>query len=172
MKIPTLKAILEKGVKNILFVCTGNICRSPIAEFLLRKELSKLHISDIKIQSAGLLELGSRPADSEMISISKEHDVNLASHRSRQITLQMISNADLVFVMETGHQNALVNLKPEDKGKIFLLSIFDYIHNGININDPLGTTPQKYKYCFTRIYASIRKLSQLLNEIPRQPAPK
>jgi protein-tyrosine phosphatase len=166
MDISTLKAIIEKGVKNILFVCTGNICRSPIAEYLLRKELSQLQVSGIEIQSAGLLELGARPADPEMVSISKEHDVDLTSHHSRQITLQMLSNADIVFVMETGHQKALTNLNPEDKGKVFLLSIFDYIHNGININDPLGTTPQKYKYCFSRVYDSIRKLSQLLNETP------
>jgi protein-tyrosine-phosphatase len=169
MEIPSLNKILEKGVKNVLFVCTGNICRSPIAEYLLRKELSQLNISGIEIKSAGLLELGSRPADQKMIALCKEHDVDLTSHISRQVTLQMITNADLVFVMETGHHDALIKLKPEDGDKVLLLSIFDFMHNGLNINDPLGTNHQKYSYCFSRIYASIRKLALLIQKTPPKP---
>jgi protein-tyrosine-phosphatase len=166
MDISYLKQTLEAGAKNFLFICTGNICRSPVAEYLFRKELNKLQISGIEIGSAGLLDLGSRPADSEMISIGNDHGIDLTKHQSRQVTLKMISDADVVFVMETGHQEALNKSASGTDEKIILLSIFDYIHNGININDPLGTSPKKYNYCFMRIYASIRKLSQMMLEIP------
>lgn len=165
MDISSLKQILETGAKSFLFICTGNICRSPVAEYLFRKELNKLQISGIEIKSAGLLDLGSRPADSEMIAIGKDHEIDLTAHQSRQVTLKMITDADIVFVMEIGHQEALTKLAPEADEKTLLLSIFDYIHNGLNINDPLGTNPQKYNYCFSRISASIRKLSQLIDEI-------
>jgi len=71
MDISLLTKTLEKGAHNILFVCTGNICRSPVAEYLLRHEMSRLHISNIAVGSAGLLDLGGRPADPVMISIGK-----------------------------------------------------------------------------------------------------
>lgn len=164
MDISLLKQTLEKGAHNILFVCTGNICRSPVAEYLLRDELSRLHISNTAVKSAGLLELGPQPADPEMIEIGREHGVDLTAHRSRQISLEMVSEASVVFVMETRQKEKLSQFMPEYKDKILLLSLFDYVHYGLNIHDPLGKNRQIFNYCFSRIYKTAQKLALLVKE--------
>ena len=150
---------LEKGAHNILFVCTGNICRSPVAEYLLQDELNRLHISNIAVRSAGLLDLGGQPADSEMIAIGKEHSVDLTAHRSRQVSLEMIADADIVFVMETRQKEDLTKLMPKYGDKILLFSVFDYNNYGLNIDDPLGQNRQIYSSCFSRIYKLTQKLA-------------
>lgn len=164
MDISLLTKTLEKGAHNILFVCTGNICRSPVAEYLLRHEMSRLHISNIAVGSAGLLDLGGRPADPVMISIGKDHSVDMTAHRSRQISPERVGDADIVFVMETRQKEKLTKLMPEYGEKIFLFSLFDYKHNGLNIHDPLGKDRQLYSYCFSRINKLTQKLAPLVKE--------
>ena len=164
MDISQLTKELEKGAHNILFVCTGNICRSPVAEYLLRDELNRLHISNIAVGSAGLLDLGGRPADPDMIAIGREHAVDLTAHRSRQISLEMIADADIVFVMETRQKEDLTKLMPKYGDKILLFSLFDYNNNGLNIDDPIGKNRQMYSYCFSRLNTLTQKLAPLVKE--------
>ena len=164
MDLSPLKPLLGKGARNILFVCTGNICRSPVAEYSLRHEISQLNISNIVIRSAGLLDLSRRPADSEMIEIGVKHGLDLKVHRSRQVSLQMVSKASVVFVMETWQQEELSKFMPEFRDKILLFSIFDHEYNGLNIHDPLGKNRQIYSYCFSRINKLAQKLALLVKE--------
>ncbi|MDH0364483.1 low molecular weight protein-tyrosine-phosphatase [Comamonas aquatica] len=100
-------------MQHILVVCIGNICRSPIAEALLRQKLPAK-----TIESAGLAALVGEPADPESVAVAADHGFDLSAHRAQQVTGWMCAHADLVLVMESSHQQALQRLYPTAYGKI------------------------------------------------------
>ncbi|CAM3829493.1 low molecular weight protein-tyrosine-phosphatase [Rahnella bruchi] len=101
---------------SILIVCTGNICRSPIAERLLRGVLPGR-----KIDSAGMAALVDNPADPGAVQIAKKHELMLDDHRGRQFTSALGRQYDLILVMEKSHQELISQVSPEARGKIMLL---------------------------------------------------
>ena len=102
-------------MKNILVVCTGNICRSPTGEYLLKKELGP----DYNVMSAGLGALVDHPAHEIAQKIAVQHGVDMSAHRARQINLDILKWADLVLVMEDGHKRELLRKYPWLEGKVF-----------------------------------------------------
>lgn len=106
-------------MKNILTLCVGNICRSPLAQALLQQELPEQTVS-----SAGLGALVGQPADQLAIEVAQTHGLNLGAHRARQVTAQMCRQADLILVMEQGHKAELENQFPQIRGKVFRLGQF------------------------------------------------
>jgi len=102
-------------MKNILVVCTGNICRSPTGEYLLKKELGP----DYNVMSAGLGALVDHPAHEIAQKIALQHGVDMCAHRARQINLDILKWADLVLVMEDGHKRELLRKYPWLEGKVF-----------------------------------------------------
>jgi len=102
-------------MKNILVVCTGNICRSPTGEYLLKKELGP----DYNVMSAGLGALVDHPAHEIAQKIALQHGVDMSAHRARQINLDILKWADLVLVMEDGHKRELLRKYPWLEGKVF-----------------------------------------------------
>lgn len=103
-------------MKNILTVCVGNICRSPIAEALLKQSFP-----DKTIWSAGLGALVGNPADPSAVQAAAEHGVDLGTHRAQQIAAWMCQKADLILVMERAHKSEVERLYPLTRGKVFLL---------------------------------------------------
>ena len=95
-------------MKRILVVCTGNICRSPTGEYLLKKELGE----GFEVMSAGLGALVDHPAHEISQKIALEHGIDMSAHRARQINLDILKWADLVLVMENGHKNELLRRYP------------------------------------------------------------
>ena len=106
-------------MNSILTVCVGNICRSPMAEALL-----KARLPGRKVWSAGLHALVGQPADATASEVAREHGLNLSAHRAQQVAGWMCSHADLVLVMEAGHQQELEDLYPMARGKIHRLGEF------------------------------------------------
>ncbi len=102
-------------MKNILVLCTGNICRSPTGEYLLRKELGE----DYTVKSAGLGALVDFPADSMAAAVAAKNGIDLSPHRAIQVTMDMLKWADLVLVMEAGQKSELLNKYPWLDGKVF-----------------------------------------------------
>ncbi|MFO6299489.1 arsenate reductase/protein-tyrosine-phosphatase family protein [Rahnella selenatireducens] len=101
---------------SILIVCTGNICRSPIAERLLRQILP-----DRKIDSAGVSALVDNAADPSAAAVAKKHNLALDGHRATQFTSALGRQYDLILVMEKSHQEQITRVSPEARGKIILL---------------------------------------------------
>ncbi len=101
-------------ITRILVICVGNICRSPMAEGLLRQALPNHTVS-----SAGLGALAGNPADPTAVQLMQERGVDITAHRARQVNGQLIAEADLVLVMELGHQRHLEQQYPLARGKIF-----------------------------------------------------
>lgn len=107
------------NIGNILVVCVGNICRSPMAEAMLQQALGDK--TGITVTSAGLGALAGHAAAEHSVSLMKERGIDITGHRARQLTPDMISAADLILVMEKGHRRALDSLEPAARGKVHRL---------------------------------------------------
>lgn len=115
-------------MKNLLTVCTGNICRSPVAEAALRQACPGRTVS-----SAGLHALVGRGIDADSAAAATRFGVPLHDHRARQFDEALGRAADLILVMEAHHRNEIIGRWPHFTGKTFLLGQFE---NGKEIPDP------------------------------------
>lgn len=106
-------------LNNILIVCVGNICRSPMAEYLLRARLPER--SGKHISSAGIGALVGKPADETALALLKEQGINASEHVARQVTEEMLVDADLILAMEERHLKRLHETAPQIRGRAFLL---------------------------------------------------
>jgi protein-tyrosine phosphatase len=131
--------------KRILTVCIGNICRSPIAEYLLRERLAS---RDIQLVSAGLSAMAGHPMDATALQLLAEHGIDGAAHRARQLTPGMMREADLVLCMGKSQVDAMVRLAPEASGKIFVL---DKWLQGRDIPDPY----RQQRAAFDHVYGMV-----------------
>ena len=136
--------------KRILIVCVGNICRSPVAECLLRHHLVE---RDVTVESAGLGALVGKPMDTTALQLLHEHGVDGSSHRARQLTKDMLRKADLVMAMERGHMASLTRMAPEMSGKAVLL---DRWLQGRDVPDPYKQHREAFEHVHARIEAAIQ----------------
>jgi protein-tyrosine phosphatase len=106
-------------IGQILVVCVGNICRSPMAEALLKRDLRGN--DEFTVESAGLGALVGHPASEHSVALMRELGLDISAHRARQIHPDMVQAADLVLVMEAGHKRAIDDADPTARGKIHRL---------------------------------------------------
>ncbi len=110
-------------MKTVLLVCTGNLCRSPMAAALLRKRLAGLGLAEqVQVMSAGIWARPGLPAVPIARSLLAEHGASLEGHLSQPVTEAMLAAADLVIVMEESHRRYLFHLSVKHLRKVFLLS--------------------------------------------------
>ena len=146
--------------KRILFVCAGNLCRSFMAERIFKKQLKKRDLLHVQAESAGLLDLQGADADPQAVSILQEKGMDGSRHRSRALSADMVSRADMVLVMEEAQREELLRRHPEAEGKVKLLKSFS-LHGDkgdLDIEDPHGCEPYHYRSCFAEIYFSLEGL--------------
>ena len=105
---------------NILIVCVGNICRSPMAEYLLKARLPA--DSGKQVHSAGIGALVDKPADATAQELLQEQGIDASGHRARQVTQNMLARADLILAMEEKHLKHLYAMAPQVRGKAFLMA--------------------------------------------------
>lgn len=114
-------------IQNILVVCVGNICRSPMGEFFLKKNHPNLHI-----ESAGLSAMVGHAADEKALTCMNSKQIDMRSHIAKQINADLIKTADLILVMSSNQQKHIENTWPFAKGKVFRLGHWQ----GQNVPDP------------------------------------
>jgi protein-tyrosine phosphatase len=153
------------NIRNILFVCAGNICRSPMAEWQLKALLRENPIADMQVGSAGLIALPDNSASYNAVRVAKENSISLEEHRARLITTELIDNADLVLVMESHQGHELIANHPQASEKILLLRHFArYGSRERGISDPYGRNLEAYRFCFEDIKECVESLHEWLIE--------
>lgn len=106
---------------HVLFVCTGNLCRSPLGEALLRARLAERGVDDVRVSSAGTLG-SAAGATSEARSVAEEMGGDLSGHRSRRLESGLVASADLVIAMTADHVIDLVHQAPSEADRVFKLT--------------------------------------------------
>lgn len=134
----------------ILFVCTGNTCRSPIARGYFESEVKKRGLS-LAAESAGISVVHSYPASQEAIEVLKEEKIDLSSHQSKKVSDELVKTARAVYAMTKGHAEVLQMMYPEYKNKIFTLSEKD-------IADPYGGSLFAYRHAAAEIKEAVLKI--------------
>lgn len=134
-------------IKKILFVCTGNTCRSPMAKLLFEEMVSKdpsLRSVGAEVDSAGIIGGGSQ-AMQEAIDVMNEHGLDLTSHQSKPLDGRLVDWADIVLVMEHEHKQGVMIRVPKAVEKTYLLS--EYVGESGDVPDPYRKSISKYREC-------------------------
>lgn len=145
-------------MKKIMFICTGNICRSAMADALMKK-LAKDSNKDIEVYSCGIFaEDGDMPTFNAIEAI-KEYDVDLKLHRATNIRNSKIEDMDIILCATVSHKNNVINMYPNLKDKIFTIKEYaDYDKNDLDIPDPWGYDIETYKFCASTISKCLNKI--------------
>lgn len=140
---------------HITFVCTGNTCRSPMAEGIARDMISKRYPdSGITVSSAGISTFNGAPASQHSIDVCAENGIDISSHRSQRLNPEIIQNTDLFAVMTLSHMYCMLQWGiPADK--IVVLG---------NISDPYGGDEDEYRACRNQIYREVESLLRKVAE--------
>jgi protein-tyrosine phosphatase len=129
---------------SVLFVCTANRCRSPMATALFKDLLGRSGLLDrCRVESAGTWAEEGQPATSLACQAMRERGLDLSDHRSRRVSGELLSAFDLILVMEQGHQEALRVEFPEVKDRVHLLA--GMTGEDFTIPDPYGGTIETYR---------------------------
>ena len=155
---------MARQINKVLFVCTGNICRSPFAEGLLKTLLDQKDLKGITADSAGLLALPGRPATPLGQQVAAEFGVDLSESRAKSLSQDLVAWSDLVLVMEKSHEEALLSAFPGTAGKVLLLRHFArHGSRRRGIADPYGLQYEAYRFCFLDIGDAVSGLVEYLS---------
>ncbi len=151
-------------MKHVIFVCTGNICRSPMAEGLLKHELGVG--SDIKVTSAGIAAGEGMPPSTHSVTAMNDLGIDITDQRSCQLTPELVASADYLFVMTYGHLDAILMMYPEAGDKTYLVRHFiedeTLLHR--DISDPIGQSEQVYRHCRDEIASAMESIVEFLKK--------
>lgn len=140
---------------HLLFICTANICRSPVAEGLTRQRLEREGMADWTVSSAGTWALQRRGAAENSLLLLTERDIDMSAHRAQMVNESLLAHADLVLCMTQGHLEALQAEFPQHAHKIYLLSAMN--GRSFSVADPYGQDLDSYR-------RMVEEVAQLIDE--------
>ncbi len=144
---------------RILFLCSANISRSPLAEHYLRHLAGILGENHLEAVSAGTLGIDGRPADPVMAAIARRHGFDLSGHRSRGVDARLLHRADEIYVMERRHRAFIRERFPEALSKTELLGSHLPGDDRAEIPDPTGGNRAGYEEVARKIFAAVERLA-------------
>jgi glycine hydroxymethyltransferase len=149
-------------MKTVLFVCTGNVCRSPMAQGLFLRLDQGRH----RVLSAGLGAMDGLPPSEFAIQAMRELGVDISHYRSRQLTQALVNEADYIIGMTRGHVESISLLYPQAAEKTFLLREFDDTLEDFekDIADPIGSSLEVYRLCRDQIEQGLASLLNFMNQ--------
>jgi len=147
-------------MKKILFVCTGNTCRSSMAEAIFNNMAQEKGNSDMKATSAGIEAIDGMPANDKAIDTLKARGIDMSAHKSRKIRSSHIEESDLVLAMTRLHKVRLLSEYPKAQGKVFTLLEYADDNSKLDIADPYGQSPEVYERCANELEKAIKSVTR------------
>ena len=165
-------------------VCTGNICRSPMAEWLLRSELAGKGCSDVDVESAGTWAMWGSTATAEAAEVMRARGIDMGTHRSKPLEVDMVAGADLVVAMTSVHIREIAELAPAAMDKVVLIKQLPDVvgaagsegtwserlsaaarphwERAHDLDDPIGLPLFAYERCLSHIETGIVALAEMI----------
>ena len=156
--------------KRIVVVCSGNTCRSAMAEAMLRKALADefgARACGVTVESAGLFASEGEPASENARAVMMERGIDISSHRARVLNEDVVEGADLVLVMTAAHKQILLERHPSLKGKVFTLNEFAGLEGelGTDTRDPFGGSVSVYRAAADAIEKAVARSVKRIGEM-------
>lgn len=159
---------------RILLVCTGNVCRSPLAEGILRKLLRESggHGAAI-VESAGTAGLNGAPASAHSVDVAARRGIDIRGHAARPLTRRIVSRASLILTLQPEHSDWIVARYPEAREKTDLITLYgDPLGEPDGVPDPIGLDIDAYEETYERIENSLRAaMPRILGLLPEDGEP-
>ncbi len=149
----------KKKRKTVVFVCTGDTCRGPMAQGYMKKALEERGIDDVEVRTAGVMTIPGLIPTPEAVQVMKTASVDITPMRSSQLTKELIRKADLILGMTPFHVQWALRESDEAKGKTYLLKEFaESDVKNYQISDPMGATLEVYKRVYREMKLAIDRM--------------
>ena len=155
----------DKKQLNVMFVCTGNACRSVMAEALFKKTLAEKSTQRINVKSRGTAASKTYRVPPIVLSLMSEKDIDLKGHKSTQLTKTCVETSDLILVMDEHHKQYISKHFPESLGKVFLIKDYAEVKSKHReIFDPIGQPDEVYFKAMKEIELCVKNISKKMEK--------
>jgi protein-tyrosine phosphatase len=149
-------------LKKILFVCTGNTCRSPLAEGIARKIFPDRTSISVEVSSAGSSAAEGVGASEHAVEVASRHGVDLSGHRSRLLNRTRVTESDLIVTMSEKHRSTVGAIDPDALNHTVLLT--DFCGDGGDVPDPIGGRLEEYERTYDLIERCVEEMAARLDD--------
>ena len=156
-------SVHRKIIMHILFICTGNTCRSPMAEGYFRSLVENEGLSDVQVSSAGTYASNGDAPSPHSVRTLQEYGIDISDQHSTRLTRELVKESDLIIAMTESHRMFVGQLDPSALKKTKLLG--EYSPRGDDVADPFGGDADVYSFCFSTMKPS---LENLLTEVKKR----